>query len=97
MSQALLQGIPLRYIAERRGHSSTKMLEQIYLHAFPDKKTEYEAKLASNKLKTAEISAVLWQSHAIWIFTGGHKNTAIYLSKLRYWTQQLAAGVICQI
>lgn len=46
-SQAMLQGIPLRYIAEMMGHASTKMLEQIYLHTFPDKKTEYGAKMVS--------------------------------------------------
>ncbi|MCH5324282.1 MAG: site-specific integrase [Eubacterium sp.] len=33
-SQALLVGIPQKYIAEMMGHSSTNMIEQVYQHTF---------------------------------------------------------------
>lgn len=45
-SQAMLQGVPLRYIAEMMGHTGTKMLEQVYLHTFPSEKDKYSEKLA---------------------------------------------------
>ena len=34
-SQALLLGIPQKYIAELMGHSSTDMIEKVYQHTFP--------------------------------------------------------------
>ena len=46
-SQAMLQGIPLRYIAEMMGHTGTKMLEGIYLHTFPEEKAKYSAQMAN--------------------------------------------------
>ncbi len=45
-SQAMLQGIPLRYIAEMMGHDGTQMLEQIYLHTFPKEKEKYSVQMA---------------------------------------------------
>ena len=45
-SQAMLQGIPLRYIAEMMGHTGTKMLEEVYLHTFPKEKEKYSAQMA---------------------------------------------------
>lgn len=44
-SQAMLLNIPQRYIAELMGHSSTKLLETIYQHTFPDAKREYADRL----------------------------------------------------
>ena len=40
-SQAMLQGIPQKYIAELMGHSSLKMLDEVYQHTFPDVKMAY--------------------------------------------------------
>lgn len=40
-SQAMLQGIPQKYIAELMGHSSLKMLDEVYQHTFPDVKMRY--------------------------------------------------------
>lgn len=46
-SAAMLQGIPQRYIAEMMGHASLQMLEQVYQHTFPDKKAEYQTRMAN--------------------------------------------------
>lgn len=51
-SQAMLQGIPLQYIAEMMGHEGTKMLEQIYLHTFPSEKQRYSVQMANFFSKT---------------------------------------------
>lgn len=45
-SQAMLQGIPMRYIAEMMGHDGTQMLEEVYLHTFPAEKAKYSAQMA---------------------------------------------------
>lgn len=45
-SQAMLQGVPLRYLAELMGHTGTQMLEQVYLHTFPSEKEKYSAQMA---------------------------------------------------
>lgn len=47
-SQALLLGIPQKYIAELMGHSSTDMIEKVYQHAFPSAMEEFKVRIADN-------------------------------------------------
>lgn len=57
-SQAMLQGIPQKYIAELMGHSSMKMLDEVYQHTFPDVKMRYAEimKKQSEQITSHEIS-----------------------------------------
>lgn len=47
-SRAALSGIPKMYLVELMGHSSSKMLDQVYLHTFPDEKAQFAALIANN-------------------------------------------------
>ncbi|MBS6475634.1 MAG: site-specific integrase [Clostridiales bacterium] len=47
-SQALLKGIPQRYIAELMGHSSEKMIETVYQHTFKNAKQNFANMMAKN-------------------------------------------------
>ena len=47
-SQALLLGIPQKYIAELMGHSSTDMIEKVYQHTFPSAMEEFKVRIADN-------------------------------------------------
>lgn len=47
-SQALLKGIPQRYIAELMGHSSEKMIETVYQHTFKNAKQKFANMMAEN-------------------------------------------------
>ncbi|MFR4022404.1 MAG: site-specific integrase [[Eubacterium] siraeum] len=47
-SQALLLGIPQKYIAELMGHSSTDMIEKVYQHIFPSAMEEFKVRIADN-------------------------------------------------
>lgn len=47
-SQALLLGIPQKYIAELMGHSSTDMIEKVYQHTFPSTMEEFKVRIADN-------------------------------------------------
>lgn len=44
-SKCLLIGMPQRYIAEIMGHSSTKMIEQVYQHVFGSEMDKYAEKI----------------------------------------------------
>lgn len=44
-SQALLLNIPRQYIIELMGHSSSRLIEQVYGHTFPEKKYEFAKEL----------------------------------------------------
>lgn len=47
-SQALLLGIPQKYIAELMGHSSTDMIEKVYQHTFPSAMEEFKIQISDN-------------------------------------------------
>lgn len=47
-SQALLLGIPQKYIAELMGHSSTDMIEKVYQHTFPSAMEEFKIRISDN-------------------------------------------------
>lgn len=47
-SQALLLGIPQKYIAELMGHSSIDMIEKVYQHTFPSAMEEFKVRIADN-------------------------------------------------
>lgn len=47
-SQALLLGIPQKYIAELMGHSSTDMIEKVYQHTFPSAMEEFKIRISNN-------------------------------------------------
>lgn len=47
-SQALLKGIPQKYIAELMGHSSEKMIETVYQHTFKNAKQNFANMMAEN-------------------------------------------------
>ena len=47
-SQALLLGIPQKYIAELMGHSSTEMIEKVYQHTFPSAMDEFKIRISDN-------------------------------------------------
>ena len=42
-SRAALAGVPKMYLVELMGHSSSRMLDQVYLHTFPDEKAQFAA------------------------------------------------------
>lgn len=44
-SRAALAGVPKMYLVELMGHSSSRMLDQVYLHTFPDEKAQFAALL----------------------------------------------------
>ena len=44
-SKCLLIGMPQKYIAEIMGHSSTRMIEQVYQHVFGSAMEEYANKI----------------------------------------------------
>lgn len=44
-SQALLQNMPRRYVAELMGHGSSKMLDQVYEHTFAAEKNKMSEKM----------------------------------------------------
>lgn len=44
-SQAFLSGIPKEYLVEIMGHASESMLNEVYLHTFPDVKEKFALKL----------------------------------------------------
>lgn len=56
-SQALLQNIPQKYIAEMMGHGSQAMLDQVYQHTFPDAKREFSNRMIvlTNRLMQTKI------------------------------------------
>lgn len=45
-SNAMLLGVPQRYIAELMGHADTTMLDRVYQHTFPDVKKQYAQLIA---------------------------------------------------
>jgi len=47
-SQALLLGIPKRYVADMMGHASEHMLDQIYEHVFPSARDAFGDRLAAS-------------------------------------------------
>lgn len=47
-SQALLLGIPQKYIAEMMGHSSTDMIERVYQHTFPTAMEKFKQQICLN-------------------------------------------------
>lgn len=54
-SQAMLQGIPMRYIAEMTGHDGTQMPKAVYLHTFPAEKAKYSAQSDGQLLRKKGI------------------------------------------
>ena len=46
-SQALLLGVPKKYIAELMGHSSENMIDKVYAHTFKNEKAEFAQKIVS--------------------------------------------------
>lgn len=53
-SQALLLGIPQKYIAEMMGHSSTDMIERVYQHTFPSAMEKFKKQISLNTDKLLE-------------------------------------------
>lgn len=47
-SQALILGMPQKYIAELMGHSSLNMIEQVYQHTFPSIMEKYKKIICQN-------------------------------------------------
>ena len=46
-SRALLNGIPKRYVVDMMGHSSERMIDEVYEHIFPSAKKEFSERLAA--------------------------------------------------
>ena len=55
-SQALLQNMPRRYVAELMGHGSSKMLDQVYEHTFAAEKNKMSEKMVG-------LSDILFKSN----------------------------------
>lgn len=55
-SRAALLGVPKPYLVELMGHSSSRMLDQVYLHTFPDVKAHYAKLLADAPPITGSVS-----------------------------------------
>lgn len=53
-SRAALLGIPKPYLIELMGHSSSRMLDEVYVHTFPDVKARYARILADAEIPAAD-------------------------------------------
>lgn len=54
-SEALLLGVPQKYIAEMMGHSSLEMIERVYQHTFPSAMERYKAVICENTLSVLDV------------------------------------------